>query len=112
MCVRAILATASPSCSLPPAPLPPPQKKRCRLLKRVCCAIAADRLGSDRVDPNGEPAMPSEDFAFYAQRIPGFYAFLGNGDTQANHHPEYTFNLANLVPGAAYWVSIAEGMLK
>ena len=81
-------------------------------LKRECCAIAAERLGEDRVDPNGEPAMPSEDFAFYAQKIPGFYAFLGNGDTQANHHPEYTFNLANLVPGAAYWVIIAEGMLK
>ena len=81
-------------------------------LKEQCGAIALERMGDENVDLSGPSQMASEDFAFYAQRIPGFYAFIGNGETHMNHHPAYEFNQANFIPGAAYWVAIAEGLLK
>lgn len=56
--------------------------------------------------------MGSEDFAFYAQKVPAVYCFIGNGDTANVHHPMYVFDKSNLPIGAAYWVAIAENYLK
>ena len=56
--------------------------------------------------------MGSEDFAFYAQKVPGVYCFVGNGDTPNVHHPMYVFDQKNLPVGAAYWVAVAEAYLK
>lgn len=81
-------------------------------LKERAFVLASNALGDDRCDPQGPRQMPSEDFAFYAQHVPVFYALVGNGDTQMNHHPDYAFNQENLVPGAAYWVALAEGFLQ
>ena len=74
--------------------------------------IATERLGAENVDTQGFFEMASEDFAFYGEAVPSFFAMIGNGDTQINHNPGYTFNENALVAGAAYWVALAEGMLK
>lgn len=74
--------------------------------------ILTPRLGNDNVDPVGFKEMASEDFAFYGDHVPSFYGFLGIGDSKVNHNPGYAFNEKALVPGAAYWVAIAEGLLR
>lgn len=74
--------------------------------------IAQQLLGAENVVNPGPTFMGSEDFAFYAQKIPAVYAFIGNGNTPMVHHPEYTFNPDNLPIGAAYWVALVENYLK
>jgi len=76
-----------------------------------CIAIAQDLLGKEGVVSPGPTFMGSEDFAFYAQKVPAVYAFIGNGDTPMVHHPMYVFDDRNLSVGAAYWVAVAEGYL-
>lgn len=74
-------------------------------------AVAKDLLGADKVVTDGPRFMGSEDFAFFAQRKPGTYCFIGNGDTPMVHHPHYDFDDCNLPIGAAYWVALAESFL-
>jgi hippurate hydrolase len=76
-----------------------------------CAAIACRLLGNDGVVTPGPTYMGSEDFAYYAQRVPAVYAFIGNGNTPMVHHPMYVFDESNLSIGAAYWVAIAETYL-
>lgn len=74
--------------------------------------VAKDLLGADQVVTDGPRFMGSEDFAFFAQRKPGTYCFIGNGDTPMVHHPQYDFDDRNLPVGAAYWVALAESFLR
>ncbi|MBD5804234.1 putative hydrolase YxeP [Azoarcus sp. Aa7] len=74
--------------------------------------VAKDLLGADKVVTDGPRFMGSEDFAFFAQRKPGTYCFIGNGDTPMVHHPQYDFDDRNLPVGAAYWVALAESFLS
>ena len=68
-------------------------------------------FGDEQVIEPGPTFMASEDFAFYAQKIPAVYGYIGNGNTPMVHHPEYVFDQSNLTRGAAYWVGIAEHFL-
>lgn len=74
--------------------------------------IAKQAFGDENVVYSGPTFLGSEDFAFMLQQKPGTYCFIGNGDTPMVHHPEYTFDKANLTKGAAYWIALAEGYLK
>ena len=74
--------------------------------------IAKQAFGDENVVYPGPTFLGSEDFAFMLQQKPGTYCFIGNGDTPMVHHPEYTFDKANLTTGAAYWIALAEGYLK
>jgi hippurate hydrolase len=77
-----------------------------------CVDIARQVLGEEQVVTPGPTFMGSEDFAFYAQQIPGVYCFLGNGNTPNVHHPMFVFDEANLPVGASYWVAVAQDYLK
>lgn len=58
-------------------------------------------LGADKVQIKPQPARASEDFAFYLEKIPGCYFFVGNGiDTASCHNSSYDFNDA-ILPIAA-----------
>ena len=76
-----------------------------------CAAVARALLGDDQVVMPGPTFMGSEDFAYFAQRKPGTYCFIGNGDTPMVHHPMYEFDDRNLPVGAAYWVALTEHFL-
>lgn len=78
---------------------------------QICETIAGNLLGADKVH-KAPPLMASDDFAFYADKIPGVYAYIGNGNTPMVHHPEYAFDRDILSVGAAYWVAIAQHYLK
>lgn len=79
---------------------------------RKALGIARAAFGENQASGNGSKSLGSEDFAFMLQEIKGTYCFLGNGDTQFVHHPEYVFDQDILSVGAAYWVALTEGYLR
>ncbi|MBB3119931.1 M20 aminoacylase family protein [Pseudoduganella violacea] len=79
-------------------------------------------VGPDRVDADVEPTMGAEDFAFFLQKKPGCYIFIGNGDGEHRdgghglgpcvlHNGSYDFNDGLLPIGASFWVHLAETAL-
>ena len=59
------------------------------------------------------PIMASEDFSYFLQARPGAFAFLGAGEgCPSLHSPDYDFNDAILVPGAAFLARLAERALR
>lgn len=73
--------------------------------------VAADVVGDTRVDPHCAGILAAEDFSFYLERIPGAYAFIGNGPITAEsgpvHSPTYEFNDEIIEYGARYLAGIA-----
>ena len=83
-------------------------------------SVAEEVFGKDRVQRDFPRRSGGEDFAFYLQKIPGCYLFLGNGSGEhldyhyegmgpcEVHNPNYDFNDALLPIGAIYWVRLAQ----
>ncbi|HWW04087.1 M20 aminoacylase family protein [Collimonas sp.] len=80
-------------------------------------------VGNSNVNPQVEPTMGAEDFAFMLQNKPGCYVFIGNGEGSHRdgghglgpcnlHNASYDFNDDLLPIGASYWVNLAESYLK
>jgi len=67
-------------------------------------AVLRQVLGPERLKPH-RPAMGSEDFSYYAARVPAFYFFLGvrtpGGKSQALHSPDFNPDEAALPWGLA-----------
>jgi amidohydrolase len=80
----------------------------------LAARVAADLVGSGRVDAAAEPILGSEDFAYMLERKPGCYVFIGNGAGEGScmiHNPGYDFNDEILALGASYWVRLAQTFL-
>jgi hippurate hydrolase len=80
------------------------------LAVRVACGL----VGDECVDPDAEPVLGSEDFAYMLERKPGCYVFIGNGAGEGScmiHNPGYDFNDEILALGASYWVKLAQSFL-
>ena len=61
--------------------------------------------------------MGSDDFANYAEKIPGVYFFLctnnpEKGITQANHNPEFDIDESVLWKGVAAYIAVAMKFLS
>ncbi len=81
----------------------------------ICADVMAELIGEDFVDRDPVPSMGAEDFSFMLQQKPGSYAWLGTGtapDCPKLHNPHYDFNDRQLPLGAAYWVQLAQTLLK
>jgi hippurate hydrolase len=80
-----------------------------------CEQVVRDWLGDDGLLANEEPVTGSEDFAFFLEKVPGCYVFIGNGEGEQGgcmvHNPGYDFNDRVLSTGASYWVRLAEAYL-
>ena len=75
---------------------------------------AADLVGEDNVNRNGNLVMASEDFCYMLDRRPGAYIQIGNGDGAGGcevHNPGYDFNDAALSLGASLFARLAERKL-
>lgn len=73
--------------------------------------VASDVLGTDKVK-DMQPLMGSEDFAFYQEKIPGYFFFLGmqnetRKQLQSPHSPYFEINEDVLPYGAALHASLA-----
>jgi amidohydrolase len=74
-------------------------------------SVAAQVVGSERVDDHAAPVMGAEDFSFMLEARPGAFIFVGNGDTAGLHHPAYDFNDEVIPVGTSYWVKLVETAL-
>jgi hippurate hydrolase len=75
---------------------------------------AGSIVGESNVKRDLVSSMASEDFAFFLERKPGAYIWIGNGTAAMGgllHNPNYDFNDAVLPIGASYWVQLAESVL-
>lgn len=87
-------------------------------LSALAAEAAAEVLGQDSVATKISSAlMGSDDFANYAEKIPGVYFFLNTnnaekGITETNHHPAFTVDEAVLWRGAAAYAAIALKYLR
>ena len=75
---------------------------------------AGSIVGEGNVRRDLVPSMAAEDFAFFLEKRPGAYIWIGNGTAATGgllHNPNYDFNDAILPIGASYWVQLAESVL-
>jgi hippurate hydrolase len=80
----------------------------------VCAEVASALAGSDRVATDARPSMGAEDFAYFLQRKPGCYAWIGNGAGEGGctlHNATYDFNDEIIPLGVAYWVELVRKIL-
>lgn len=74
----------------------------------VASRVARELLGDDGV-VQLPPIMGGEDFAYYLRRVPGAFAFIGNGEDCASlHNAAFDFNDDALPIGASYFVRLVE----
>lgn len=73
-------------------------------------AISVASLVSE-VDTDTPPIMPSEDFAYMLMEKPGAFIFLGNGDSQMLHNPEYIFDDEAIPFGSSWYAGMVEKRL-
>jgi amidohydrolase len=81
---------------------------------RFIADTAAELVGEDNVNRNGNLVMASEDFSCMLRCCPGAYIQIGNGDGAGGcevHNPGYDFNDAALPFGASLFARLAERKL-
>jgi hippurate hydrolase len=57
------------------------------------------------------PSMGAEDFAFFLEKVPGAFVWLGVGDVSGLHTPQFYFDEEILPQGAALLAALALGSL-
>ncbi len=81
----------------------------------LAAATATALVGDDNVRRDLLPSMAAEDFAWFLEKRPGAYIWIGNGasaDQAMLHNPHYDFNDEILALGASYWARLAETVLE
>jgi hippurate hydrolase len=81
----------------------------------IAATIAAALVGGGNVRRDLLPSMGAEDFAWFLEKKPGAYIWIGNGagpDRAMPHNPHYDFNDEILALGASYWARLAETVLE
>ena len=70
--------------------------------------VAGDLFGEDSVLELPNPSMGGEDFAFFLQKVPGAFVWLGVGeDVSGLHTPRFAFDEEILPRGAALLAALA-----
>jgi len=65
-------------------------------------------VGTSKVNADCPPMIASEDFSYFLQKVPGCYAFIGNGTPEKVHHSDYDFNDDIIAVGIRYWCALVE----
>jgi hippurate hydrolase len=79
---------------------------------QLVAEIARETFGEAAIARDFRPRTASEDFAFYLEKRPGSFVFVGNGDGPTLHSASYNFNDDILGPAATLWVRLAERFLS
>ena len=74
-------------------------------------SVAAEVAAGGKVKSDATREMGAEDFAYFLERTPGCYLFVGNGDTAGLHQSAYDFDDATAPYGASFFARIAERAL-
>ena len=70
--------------------------------------VAREIAGDAGVNAAAGPEMGAEDFAFFLEKRPGAYLFVGNGSTAGLHNPAYDFDDAGAAVGASFFARLVE----
>lgn len=73
--------------------------------------VAREVAAEGRVVDDATREMGAEDFAYFLEKTPGSYLFVGNGDTAGLHQPDFDFDDATAPFGASFFARIAERAL-
>ncbi|MBD9387946.1 M20/M25/M40 family metallo-hydrolase [Agrobacterium sp. AGB01] len=65
--------------------------------------FASARSLVSNVDRRTPAQLASEDFAYFLQKRPGAFFFLGNGNSAPLHSPDYDFNDQIIATGVEFW---------
>ncbi len=85
------------------------------LVNDPTCTAAVERAaaqvdGVSRVSADELPMAGGEDFAYFAEKVPAAYAFLGAGRPEGNtpgcHHPDFDFDDELIAVGLRYWTAL------
>lgn len=87
-------------------PSPPAITNHPRLTDIVKSAVSPF---ADTIQP--AVTLGGEDFAFYQQQIPGFFAFIGTGSPYEWHHPRFLVSDEALYYAISYYVESAKRIL-
>jgi len=71
-------------------------------------AVASDVAGPAAVTGDATREMGAEDFAYFLEKCPGAYLFLGNGDSAGVHHSDFDFDDRSAPVGASFFARVAE----
>ncbi|MBC8142066.1 MAG: amidohydrolase [Armatimonadetes bacterium] len=74
--------------------------------------VGRDVLGAENIVELPEPTMGAEDFAYYAQKIPGGMFRLGTGCEHLLHTPKYDYGDAPLESGILMFAESARRFLE
>ncbi len=80
----------------------------------LCAAVARRVAGEEAVDTAARASMGAEDFAYFLQKKPGCYVWIGNGPGEGGctlHNPAYDFNDEAIPLGVSYWVELVREIL-
>ena len=73
--------------------------------------VAREVAAEGIVVPDAPREMGAEDFAYFLEKTPGSYLFVGNGASAGLHQPNYDFDDATAPYGASFFARIAERAL-
>ena len=73
---------------------------------------SAKKIVGNKASSSQAPMMGSEDFSYFLKKIPGCFAWIGNGASASLHNPKYDFNDTVLTVGSSFLATIAEDRLS
>ena len=71
----------------------------------------AKKVIGQKASSSQKPMMGSEDFSYFLEKVPGCFAWIGNGDSASLHNSKYDFNDDVLSIGSSFLASLAEERL-
>jgi len=74
---------------------------------RLALGVTGELFGEERAVELDNPSMGAEDFAFFLEKVPGAFIWLGVGDVSNLHTPQFSFDEEILPQGAALLVALA-----
>ncbi len=82
----------------------PPATNNAPCFAPVAAAVAKDQ---GLWVKTSSPSLGGEDFAFYQEKVPGFFIRIGTGDSYPNHHPKFQIDTNALTPAVDYFAALA-----
>ncbi|MDP8949960.1 MAG: amidohydrolase [Actinomycetota bacterium] len=73
----------------------------------LALGVAGDLFGEERAVELANPSMGAEDFAFFLEKVPGAFIWLGIGNVSGLHTSQFSFDEEILSQGSALLVALA-----
>jgi hippurate hydrolase len=74
---------------------------------RLALGVAGELFSEENTVDLAYPSMGGEDFAFFLEKVPGAFIWLGVGDVSGLHTPQFAFDEEVLPQGSALLAALA-----